>query len=188
MANAEQQQPPFSDREARLRTHLYLDRRLDEQLHFYRQRIAEFNYNSNALLVLSALIMGVSTVMSVISLSADHPVAMLMTAILPAIATALASFRAVYQWERQKALYDDTILELRRARSELPDLDHINHEQYNTSFPTLVKQSEEVFQGEASQWGQLRAMMPRTADDLPTVEPQDLRSPTTPPDDEAPES
>ena len=157
----------FTDEEARLRTLIYLDQRLDNQVRFYLRRIAEFQYNSNVILSFSALIMGVSTAMSIYALSATEPLAMFITAILPALATALASFRAVYQWERQRSLYEDTIIELRRARLALPDTDHIQLADYADAFPLLLRQAEDVLRGEASQWGQLRAMMPGIPSDLP---------------------
>ena len=166
MASIEQQEM-FTDEEARVRTLIYLEQRLDNQIRFYRRRIAEFQYNSNAILVASAIIMGFSTMMSIFALSSSEPWAMFITAILPALATALASFRAVYQWERQKSLYEDTILELRRARLVLPDTDHIRPEDYANAFPLLLHRAEDVFQGEAGQWGQLRAMMPSVAAKLP---------------------
>ncbi|RPI98686.1 MAG: SLATT domain-containing protein, partial [Chloroflexi bacterium] len=148
-------QPLLSEQEARLRAELYLQQRVDYQDDYYERRIAEFNFNSDRMMWISALLMGVSTIISAYSVMSDEPLYAFVTALLPTIATALAAFRSLYQWQRQAQLYEDSWLALQQAKLVLPDSDFIQPGEYALYFPELVRQSEEVLRAEASQWGQL---------------------------------
>jgi hypothetical protein len=149
--------PILSEEEAVLRTRIYQHQRLENQKVYYRSRIEEFRLNSGCMLYSSALLMGLSTTISLLSISSDDAFWMLITAILPAIAAALAAFRAVYQWERQMSLYEDSLLELRRAGNIIVG---VQPEDYEKVLPSLVRRSESVFQNEAGQWGQIKGVMP----------------------------
>jgi hypothetical protein len=149
--------PILSDEEAVLRTRIYQHQRLENQKAFYRSRIDEFRLNSGCMLLASAVLMGLSTTISLLSISSKEPFWMLLTAILPAVAAALAAFRAVYQWERQTSLYEDSLLELRRAGNVIVG---VQPDDYEKVFPALVRRSETVFQNEAGQWGQIKGVMP----------------------------
>ena len=155
-------QPPLlSEEEARLRTALYVQQRINYQDAFYRSRIAEFTFNSDKMLWVSAGLMGISTVISSYSVVADKVFFAFLTALLPAFATAVSAFRSLYQWQRQAALYEDTWLALQQARLAMPDEDYLDEGDYQRYFPELVKRAEEILQGEASQWGQMEQI--RTA-------------------------
>lgn len=145
----------LSEDEARLRTRLYMQQRLNYQADYYRQRVDEFSFNSDRMLLFSAVLMGISTVVSSSSVFTDWAVLPLVTALLPAFAAAIAAFRSLYQWERQATLYDEAWLALQEARLALPDEDFIEPGDYQRAFPQLVAQTEEVLRGEASQWGQI---------------------------------
>ncbi len=114
-------QPLLAEPEARLRAELYLQQRVDYQDDYYERRIAEFNFNSDRMLWISALLMGISTIISAYSVMSDKPLYAFVTALLPTIATALSAFRALYQWQRQAQLYEDSWLALQQARLTLPD-------------------------------------------------------------------
>jgi hypothetical protein len=155
-----QPDPLLSDEEARLRTALYLKLRLNYQADYYRDRIDEFTFNSDRMLQLSAFIMGVSTVVSSLSILADTVWLPFFTALLPAFAAVISSFRSVYQWERQASMYEESRLGLEQASIVMPDEDYVKPGDYERFFPELVRQSEEVLRGEAAQWGQLINLLP----------------------------
>lgn len=154
-----QEQPPqrlFTEEEARLRAALYIQQRIDYQDDYYERRIAEYRFNSDVMLWISAGLMGVSTVISSYSVVADTPIYAFFTALLPAFAAAVSAFRALYQWQRQAQIYEGTWLGLQRARLALPDEDYLDEGEYARYFPQLVQQTESVLRKEASQWGQLK--------------------------------
>lgn len=145
----------FEEREARLRTELYIQQRIDYQDNYYHKRMSEFTFNSNVMLWISAGLMGISTIISSYSVRDDQPFFAFLTALLPAFATMVAAFRSLYQWQRQATLYEDTWLALQQARLAMPDEDFIEPGDYGKHFPELVRQTESVLRNEASQWGQL---------------------------------
>ncbi|MBI5959368.1 MAG: SLATT domain-containing protein [Chloroflexi bacterium] len=145
----------FTEEEARLRTELYLNQRVEYQDKYYERRIAEFTFNSDLMLWFSALLMGISTVISSYSVVTDRPVFAFVTALLPTFATAVTAFRSLYQWQRQATIYEDCWLALQQARLSMPDTDFLNKGDYERFFPELVLRAETVLRHEASQWGQM---------------------------------
>ena len=160
--NAPQQdtQALLTDQEAKLRTELYLRQRVNYQENFYRQCIEEFRFNSDLMLWISALLMGVSTIVSSASVMTDDVWPAFIAALLPAFAGVVTAFRSLYQWERQLSLYEQTLLALQQARLAMPDQDFMQPGDHTRFFPELVRQTEEVLRNEASQWGQLEGVMP----------------------------
>lgn len=168
MAETQQTQPQaarplLSEEESRLRTALYMQLRLQRQEEYYTRRIDEFEFNADRMLWLSAILMGVSTVVSSSSIVINNVALPFITALLPAFAALVAGFRAAYQWERQAAIYHGAWLGLQQARLALPDSDSMHRGDYKRYFPDLVRQTEEVLRAEATQWGQLINVVP--ADD-----------------------
>jgi hypothetical protein len=153
--------PPYmSNKEARLRTELYLQQRLNRQAIYYQNRIEEFNFNADQMLMISAILMGLSTVVSSATIAGGSPVWAFLTAMLPAFAAAVSAFRSLYQWERQATIYEETWVALQQARLALPDEDSLKVSEYDTYLPALVAKTEEVLRNEASQWGQLENVLP----------------------------
>jgi hypothetical protein len=145
----------FTEDEAQLRADLYQHQRVNYQDDYYKRRIAEFSFNSDRMLWISAALMGCSTVISSYSVVSKQPVYAFITALLPAIATAVAAFRSLYQWQRQATIYEDSWLALQQARLAMPDEDFLKPGDYTQFFPELVLQAETVLRNEASQWGQM---------------------------------
>jgi hypothetical protein len=172
-------QPLMSAAEAKLRADLYMQQRLEYQDDYYQRRIAEFTFNADRMLWITAGLMGISTVISSYSVVSDRPLAAFITALLPAFAAAISAFRSLYQWQRQAQLYEDTWLALQQARLAMPDEDYIQTEDYTVYFPELVRLTEGVLRNEASQWGQLEHLVP---DEAPPGAPADAHRPaSTPP-------
>ncbi|WP_119066818.1 SLATT domain-containing protein [Aggregatilinea lenta] len=162
---------PFSEEEARLRTQLYLTKRLDYQAEYYQKRSDEFNFNSDRMLYVSAGIMFVSTLVSSFSVVSGWPIWALITALLPAFAAGVSAFRSLYQWERQASLYDEAWIALQQARLTMPDEDYTEPGDYQRSLPQLVDQTEEILRGEAGQWGQINLAVKSGAQNGQTVAP-----------------
>ena len=160
------EEPLLSPEESKLRTQIYLQQRIKYQEGFYRNRIREFQLNSTTMLVISAVLMFISSITSALSASAQSPAIACVTAVLPACAAAIASFRALYQWDRQATIYDDTWFALQEARLALPDEDYLDLDEYAACFPALVDEAEDALQYEASQWGQLLVSMEKKPNDI----------------------
>ena len=150
----------LTEQEARIRSELYLRQRVNYQENFYRQCVEEFRFNSDLMLWSSALLMGVSTIVSSASIVTDNVWPTFIAALLPAFAGVVTAFRSLYQWERQLSLYEQTLLALQQARLAMPDQDFMQPGDHTRFFPELVQQTEEVLRNEASQWGQLESIMP----------------------------
>ncbi|HVO70317.1 MAG TPA: SLATT domain-containing protein [Aggregatilineaceae bacterium] len=145
----------LTEEEARLRTSIYLQQRIDYQDSYYQRRMAEFSFNSDKMLWVSAALMGFSTILSSYSVLSNKAIYALITALLPAFAAAVSAFRSLYQWQRQAAVYEDSWLALQQARLAMPDEDFLSPDDYARHFPQLVQRTEEVLRAEASQWGQV---------------------------------
>jgi hypothetical protein len=158
----------LTEDEARLRTELYLQQRIEYQDGYYQRRIAEFSFNADKMLWVSAALMGFSTILSSYSVLSDKAVYALITALLPAFAAAVSAFRALYQWQRQAAVYEDSWLALQQARLAMPDADFLRPGDYARYFPHLVQRTEEILRAEASQWGQVEQ---GTSSDAPPPAP-----------------
>ena len=151
----ERRAAPLDERTAHLLMRIYLARRIDYQIEFYRDRIREFDYNSDLLFRLGALVMSLSSLMAALSLQANSPSLRLVTALLPAFAALIASFRQLYQWERQAGIYRDSILGLEESRLVVPDLDVLDPATAQQVYPLMVQRAEQVFKDEVNQWGQV---------------------------------
>jgi hypothetical protein len=79
----------------------------------------------------------------------------LSTAMIPAMASYITSFRQLYNWDRQLTIYRDTQLSLESAKLLMPDLEALTPEEAHSLFPKLVQQVEGVIEKEAAQWGQI---------------------------------
>jgi hypothetical protein len=144
---------------------VYLDKRIQAQMRFYHSRIWENDRNADFTFTLGGLVMTISALVAAISPTGNRPELALLSAILPAFAALLASFRQLYGWERQSNIYRDSLLGLERVRLIAPDNDRVRVDDLQKIFPQLVTSSETVFHGEVSQWGQFVAEK-----DKPTTE------------------
>jgi hypothetical protein len=166
----------LSEEEAKLRTELYLQRRVEYQSAYYQRRVDEFMFNADKMLWFSAILMGVSAVISSSSIVADNAWLPFITALLPAFAAVLSAFRSLYQWERQASIYQSTWLALQQAKLALPDEKFLKPGDYARYFPDLVRQAEQVLCSEADQWGQLVSVEPAAGEAAPAevgpVEPE----------------
>ncbi len=145
----------FGDNEARLRAELYIKNRLKYQDGYYARRAMEYSHNADFMLRLTAAVMGISAMISALSVGTDKPIYAFLTALLPAFAGMVSAFQSLYQWQRQAKLYQETRLALRQAELVMPDSDFPRPESPAEQFTQLVQEVETVLRNEAQQWGQL---------------------------------
>jgi len=141
---------------------LYQTYRYEDQLKFYQHRRAEFSAaNTQAvnisigLIFLSAVAAGVATY---IDLPWLRLIFLLVAAISPILSTALAGYSALYGFEQQAKLYQDTVDNLLRIHTfELDSSDT----RFSEALDDYVHEVEKTFLVEQGQWGQLaREMKP----------------------------
>ncbi len=136
-------------------TYLYLQRRLNYQINYYSARIKDYDKNSYFLFRVGAFVMAFSTLLAALNTAVSSAELQIFIAVLPAMAALIAGFRQLYNWDRQAALYRDTIFNLEESRLILPDLDQLTPEKALEVYPQLVVDAEDAFGREVSQWGQL---------------------------------
>ncbi len=144
-------------RTAEVLTRIYLNKRLGYQMGWYQARMTENDYNDGTMFKTAAWVMAVSSVLAMGGAISDYPLLPLLTALLPPVAALLASFRSLYQWDKQNSVYHDTVLGLEEAMLELPDMDDLDPNTAFTKYPQLVRMAESAFEKEAQQWGQIAA-------------------------------
>ena len=151
-------QQPHGQQDVDMLFRIYTEKRIDAQGNFYKSRIKENNKNADFTFATGAFVMTVSSLVATVSASIQDPfwtpTLTVLSAMLPAFAALLASFRQLYGWERQASIYRDALLGLERVRLLAPDNDRISAADLRQIYPKLVTESETVFTGEVSQWGQ----------------------------------
>lgn len=133
---------------------IYKERRIESQASFYESRVRENQLNADFTFTVGAAVMTISSLIATISAAGNSPVLSLLSAILPAFAALLASFRQLYGWERQISIYRDALLGLERVKLMTPDKDRMPLVDLQAIYPKLVNSGESVFTGEVNQWGQ----------------------------------
>ncbi len=155
-AEVRRSQGPLDNQTSAVLTRIYLERRLKYQQDYYRAKEREYLDSSDVAFRAGAIIMSITSVLAAVGINDTAPTSLrLLTAILPAAAALVASFRSLYQWDQQAQLFKDTALGLERAKLVLPDLDQVDTEIAAKVFPELVATTELVFEDEVSQWGQI---------------------------------
>lgn len=152
--SADLDQLPHDRRDIEVLYKIYVDKRLESQVAFYESRIRENQANADFTFNVGAAVMTISALVATLSATGNLPVLSLLSAILPAFAALLASFRQLYGWERQISIYRDALLGLERVKLITPDKDRMPLADLPAIYPKLVTNSEFVFTGEVNQWGQ----------------------------------
>lgn len=151
-------QLPHDQQDVDMLYRIYVDKRINSQGDFYKSRIKENIRNADFTFATGALVMTVSSLVATVSASIQDsfwtPALTVLSAMLPAFAALLASFRQLYGWERQASIYRDALLGLERVRLLAPDNDRVAAADLKKVYPQLVTETETVFTGEVSQWGQ----------------------------------
>lgn len=158
-------------RTAEVLTRIYLSKRIDYQTSWYQSRMIENDYNDGTMFKTAAWVMSISSVLAMGSAVSDSNLLPLLTALLPPVAALIASFRSLYQWDKQNSIYHDTVLGLEEAELILPpDREMITPALAFTVYPQLVRRAESAFEKEAQQWGQIAAGLTEDGANIDSVE------------------
>jgi hypothetical protein len=133
---------------------IYMEKRINAQRSFYESRIRENRVNARFTFVLGAAVMVITSLIATISAGGTTPLLSLLSAILPALAAMLTSFRQLYGWERQTGIYRDALMGMERALIITPDKDREVLADMEEIYPKLIAETETVLAAEANQWGQ----------------------------------
>jgi hypothetical protein len=138
---------------------LYRRHRLDDQLGWYEARRREFVAAARQLASLSALVLALCAGVSVLAGTsvAGKAVWAALAAVLPAVATTLSAYGALYAYERQAKIYADARRSLLLLSRRMPDL---SAEDAELALGNYVDSVEDVLRREQGQWGQLLAELP----------------------------
>jgi hypothetical protein len=145
---------------------LYRDERVQNQLRYYGSRRTQFDRAHGQLLIAAAVLLGATSTVSALS-GTEIPGKVgwaALAAILPALATALAAYGALFAFERNAKLYGDA--ERNLGLLEEPDLSLAAADQAEEVVRAYVDQVETIFRDEQAQWGQLAAE-PQAGSDSP---------------------
>ena len=142
---------------------LYQIYRYENQLGFYRSRRGEFTKAQTQAITISIGLIFLAALAGAIA-SIDIPwlklTCLLAAAICPLLSTALAAYNALYAFEQQAKLYQDTINNLLQARVFAPDVKQgLSDVEFAEQLNKYVPEVENIFLVEQGQWGQLAKKM-----------------------------
>ena len=136
---------------------IYMNKRFLSQVNFYISRVRENFQNSDFTFAVTALTMTISSLVAVISATVREPFwtpfLTVLSAILPAFAALMFSFRHLYGWDRQINYYKDALAATETIRLIVDDEEIQKQGAISRIFPIFVINSEAIFDAEASQWG-----------------------------------
>ncbi|TMC18379.1 MAG: SLATT domain-containing protein [Chloroflexi bacterium] len=143
---------------------LYRKFRYEDQLVYYLNRRGEF---SKAQAQAFYIIMGLLAIVVVAGTIASFDVppwlkwtCLLAAAICPVLSTAFTAYSALYGFEQQAKLYQDTIRNLQQARVLMPDVQRgLSQTDFANQLDNYVQEIESTFLKEQSQWGQFAKNM-----------------------------
>jgi hypothetical protein len=139
---------------------LYRIERFEYQLEYYRRTREEFERAKTEAVIGSILLLFLAGTAGIAASSVDlhwlKLVLLLLAAIFPIFSTALAAYSALYGFEQQAKLYQDTINNLLRARALAPVPEqNLTETEFARQVNDYVQEVEKTFQKEQGQWGQL---------------------------------
>jgi hypothetical protein len=130
----------------------YIRRRFDRQIAWYRARVLEFETNSSFTTLTAGIMLSMTSVISVFSAFNEGEVFQVLIAVLPGVAATFVSVQQIYGWDRQIALYEDTLIRLNDVKIMLKlDDPTVDNER---EVAEAVVAAEMVFTSESDQWGQ----------------------------------
>ena len=147
----------MSDRERQALTVLQAARVKDQLENYYGRTAAEYARASAQSVAVSAVLLSLTTLTGTLAgldIAGNGGWA-IAAAILPAVATALAAYDALFGFERVSKLFFDAIRSLRRI--EAPDLTQIAEAKAAEAVAAYAEAVEAVLAKEQAQWGQLTA-------------------------------
>lgn len=143
---------------------IYQSYRYDHQYTFYESRHKKFNSAKNQSLLLNITLMFLAALFALWASATNilwlRTVLLLLAAILPVLSTAMAGYSALYAFEQQAKLYQDTLTNLHYARALNPNLKQgLDAAEFEGELSKYVEEVEKILQAEHGQWGQLAKSM-----------------------------
>ncbi len=130
----------------------YVHKRYDLQLAWYEDRIGEFEENSSFTALVAGVLLAIASIAAAFSAFVSGGLAQIVITVIPSAAATLVSAQQIYGWDRQAALYEETISRLKDLRGKLKlDNPTIDNER---EVADAIAASEAVFSAESDQWGQ----------------------------------
>jgi SMODS and SLOG-associating 2TM effector domain 1 len=136
---------------------LYRAARAKDQLDYYGRTSAEYDRAAVQSIALAAVLLSLTTLAGALAgldISGKMGWA-IAAAVIPAVATALAAYHALFGFERVSKLYADAIHSLHRI--EEPDLTGVDDRAAAAAVAAYAGAVEAVLRKEQAQWGQLTA-------------------------------
>jgi hypothetical protein len=133
---------------------VYARSRHDEQLRYYKSRARTYERALAQLGFCSAVVLVAGSTAAALAgqgVALDQTWAVL-AAVLPALATVLSAYGALFVFEQQAKLYGDAAKALQRLKRDMPDLAH--EDDPDEALRSYVERVELVFRREQAQWGQ----------------------------------
>jgi len=132
---------------------VYRQERVGDQRAFYEDRAATFQAAHRQLVLVSAVVLGISATIGLLA-GLDIPGKLILAigaAILPAATTVISAYEGVYGFERVAKLYRDAARNLRLV--EPPEL--ADGASAHEAMSAYVADVERILKSEGGQWGQL---------------------------------
>ena len=138
----------------------YRDHRIMDQLSFYTSRRLDFDRAAGQAIALSAILLGLAAAASALAGGSVAPIWLwsVLATVLPAAATAVGAYGALYAFEHQSKIYGDAARAVRAAGHPGRQADH--QVQPGDDDPAeLVKRVEAALRQEQAHWGQLTSQI-----------------------------
>jgi hypothetical protein len=141
-------------RDRQMLLELYARCRHDDQLRYYKGRARTYDRSLSQLGFCSAVVLVAgSTAAALAGKGVAHgQLWAILAVVLPALATVLAAYGALFAFEQQAKLYGDAAKALQRLKRDAPDLAHADDP--DEALRGYVERVETVFRREQAQWGQ----------------------------------
>lgn len=145
---------------------LYQKYRYDDQLDFYDTHVAEFKkaqaqakWGGIGLMTIATL---AGAVASFSPGSPLRPISLVIAAFCLILYTGLTAYTALYAFDQQKKLYEDTAYKLSKAHTMAPDVQgELSEQEFAEQLRRYVSEVEDIYHTEQGQWGQLAGEMMR---------------------------
>jgi Protein of unknown function (DUF4231)/SMODS and SLOG-associating 2TM effector domain 1 len=145
--------PEHEARDIELLYRVYQQKRIQSQIAYYEQQNRINRLNTNFTLSVPALLITLASLVAVVSASGGSSWLTVISAVLPAFALLLVSFRQFYAWERQKKIYDDCLAGFDKLSLALNDIGQIDKNDFVQIYPQIVLETEKIINAEVSQLG-----------------------------------
>jgi SMODS and SLOG-associating 2TM effector domain 1 len=143
---------------------IYQHYRYNDQYAFYEHRHKEFNIAKNQSILMNITLMFLAALTALFASATTLPwlrlLLLLLAAILPVVSTAIAGYSALYAFEQQAKLYQDTLTNLHYVRALNPSLKQgLDATEFERDLNKYVEEVEKTLEAEQGQWGQLAKSM-----------------------------